>query len=77
MSFVSRDYHEAHAAAQADAQRFDRPMGLEKANEYGRTVYRVKMLPKDPAKRFGWECWCEVVEPLRTADGRDPFVGKA
>ncbi len=53
----------AHTAAVQDARQFNRPMGLERANEYGRTVYRVKMIPKDPGQRFGWEQRCEVVNP--------------
>lgn len=64
------DYYAAHAAALADARTFNRPMGLEKAREYGRTVYLVKMIPADPAKRFGWEMRCEVVQPTDPAMSR-------
>lgn len=60
---TTTNYHEARQAAQADANRFKRPMGVEKALEYGREVFRVKMLLTDPTKRFGWELRCEVVEP--------------
>ncbi len=38
-------------------------MAIEKAKEYGKTVFRVKMIPKDPKDRFGWETKVEVVEP--------------
>lgn len=53
----------AHQAAQHDANRYGRPMGIDGGKEYGKTVYRVKMIPKDPNKRFGWETRVEVVEP--------------
>ncbi len=58
-----RDYHEAYRDAQRQANVYNRPMGLEKANEYGRTVYRIKMLPKLPKDRYGWETRCQVVDP--------------
>lgn len=52
--FISSDYHEAYQQAQADANTFCRPMALERANEYGKIVFRVKMLPIKPEQRFGW-----------------------
>lgn len=61
--FQSTDYHEAYAAARKDAKQFNRPMGLEKAREYGKIVYRVKMLPIRADQRFGWETQCQVIEP--------------
>lgn len=60
---VFRDYHEAYEAARLDAVQFNRPMGLEAAREYGKIVYRVKMIPINPAQRCGWETCCEVVLP--------------
>ncbi len=63
MTEAYNDWKLAHTAAQADANRFHRPMGIEKAKEYGRTVYRVAMLPIKPSDRYGWETRCEVVEP--------------
>lgn len=60
---------EAHDRAQWDANHYGRPMGLEKAKEYGRTVYRVSMIPKRPDQRFGWELRCEVVEPEQKGEG--------
>ena len=67
------DYHEAYEAARQDADLLHRPMGIEKAREYGRTIYRVKMLPKRADQRFGWELACEVVEPgmPRCVRGKD------
>jgi hypothetical protein len=57
------NYTAARAQAQSEANRFNRPMGIERAREFGREVFRVKMIPKNPAQRFGWETRCEVVEP--------------
>ena len=56
------NWHDAHREAVEQATRYQREMGLEKATEYDRTVYRVKMLPKADC-RFGWELRCEVVRP--------------
>lgn len=63
---VYPDYHTAREHAQRDANEFGRPMGLERAREFNREMYRVKFVPVDPAKRFGWELRCEIVEPERT-----------
>ena len=57
------DYHAAYEYARTQADTFTRPMGIEAATEYGRKVYRVKMLPKRPQDRYGWETRCEVVDP--------------
>lgn len=57
------DYHVAYNAAVRDANEYQRPIGLEKAKEYSTTVFRTFLLPKDPAKRFGHEVTCEVVNP--------------
>lgn len=56
-------YDVAVATARQLASAHQRPYGIERAREYGKDVWRVKMLPKDPRKRFGWELRCEVVEP--------------
>ena len=60
---TTTNYHEARLVAQVDANRYGRPMAIEKAREYGQEVFRVKMIPVDPAQRFGWETRVEVVEP--------------
>ena len=56
-------YADARRAAQSDSDRLGRPMGIERACEFGREVFRVQMIPEDPQQRFGWETRCEVVEP--------------
>lgn len=58
-----RTWKDAHTAAVNDARLLQRPMGIEAVIEYGRSAFRVQMLPKDPNQRFGWETRCEVVEP--------------
>ena len=60
---VFSDYKDAYKEAQIYANRLMRPMAIEKATEYGRVVFRVKMLPIKPSDRFGWETRCEVVDP--------------
>lgn len=60
---VYQDYHQAYEAARQCAIALQRPIGLEGAREFGRQVYRVKGIPADPAKRYGWELRCEVVDP--------------
>jgi hypothetical protein len=60
---VYPDYDTAFNAAVDDANMYNRPMGLEVAKEYGRRVWRVKMIPKLASQRFGWETRCQVVEP--------------
>lgn len=59
---VFSDWKDAHNSAQRQANLYARDMGVEKANEFGKTVYRVKMLP-NPENRYGWELRCEVVHP--------------
>lgn len=56
-------YVEAYNKAREAANEFNRPMGLERAIEYGCTVYRIKWIPVNPQKRVGWELRCQVVEP--------------
>lgn len=55
-------YEDAFREAQKLADQCGREMGLEKANEYGRTVFSIKHLP-NPGNRYGWELRCEVVTP--------------
>ena len=64
---TTTNYHEASQAAQADANRYRRPMAIERSWEYGHEVFRVKMVPIDPAYRSGWETRVEIVEPDGTA----------
>jgi hypothetical protein len=59
---VFSDYGEARREAQRQANVYGRTMGLERADEYGRTVYRVQIIPKI-GQRFGWELRCETVDP--------------
>jgi hypothetical protein len=63
MNHGYRDYQEAYAYARQEAKTLGRPLALEKANHYGRTVYVVKGIPADPKNRYGWETRCQVVEP--------------
>ena len=56
------NYQEAYEQARKDAATYHRPMGLERATEYGRIVFRVNMVPKQPNQRFGWETRCQIVE---------------
>lgn len=58
-------YEHARQQAQADANRYHRPMGIERAREFGREVFYVRMIPVDPAKRFGWETRVEVIDVTR------------
>ena len=67
---TTTNYHEARLAAQVDANRYSRPMAIEKAREYGQEVFRVKMIPADTAKRAGWETRVEVVEPVEQSLNR-------
>lgn len=63
MCEMSTDYQTAYRMAQREANRLNRPIGIEKAREYGRTVYRVKLVPARPDQRFGWETRCQIVDP--------------
>jgi len=74
---VFNKYGLAREHAQAWANRLVRPMGIELANEYGRKVYRVAMLPIKRSQRFGWELRCEVVNPqVQQADGSTREYGE-
>ena len=57
---VFRDYHYARNCAEALAARVSAEVGIERAKEYGDTVYRLHILPK-PENRQGYELRCEVV----------------
>ena len=58
-----RDIAAARAYASQQARTLNHAMGVERASEYGREVYRVAMIPTRPDQRFGWETRCEVVLP--------------
>ena len=65
MSRIFTTYPEAAAYARFEARRRGRCMGIEAWREYGvgPVKFRVFGLPDDPAKRFGFEARCEVVNP--------------
>lgn len=56
-------YDQARHEAGELARRLNHAVGVERASEYGRTVYLVKLIPNDPSQRFGWEMRCEPVLP--------------
>ena len=58
-----QDIAAARAYASQQARVLTHAMGVERASEYGRTVYRVAMIPNRPEQRYGWELRCEVVLP--------------
>lgn len=60
--FSSPDWKLAHNEAQKWANQLGRETGIEKAVEFGKTVYRVHFLPK-PQNRYGFELRCELVPP--------------
>ena len=60
---VFKTIQAARAYASKQARTLNHAMGVERANEYGRTVYRVSMIPNKPEQRFGWEMRCEPVLP--------------
>ena len=55
-------YHDAHEAAISLARASGLDVGLAKGNEYGRTVFTLRYLPK-PENRCGHELRCEIVRP--------------
>lgn len=59
---VFDSYEAAWAAAYKLACDMQREVGIERASEFGREVYRVKHLP-NRENRYGWELRCEVVLP--------------
>ena len=70
---VYREWSDARHYAQQDANRYQRPMGVEKQNHYGRIVFCVTTIPANPSKRFGWETRVEVVEPDQPGPDRTEF----
>ncbi len=56
------NYNLVFNAAVDLADKCQMDAGIEKMNEFGRTVYSAKLLPK-PENRYGWELRCEVVKP--------------
>ena len=53
--------------ASTQSKQYNQSYGIEKMREYGRRILSVKMIPNDPAKRFGWETRCEPVNPTDPA----------
>lgn len=56
------DYHLAHGNAVLLARSSRKDVGIERAAEFGKEVFRVFRLPL-PQNRFGFELRCEVVGP--------------
>ncbi|MDE2071728.1 MAG: hypothetical protein KGI70_03295 [Patescibacteria group bacterium] len=56
------DWKEAHTEAVKYARYLGREVGIEKASEFGKTVYLVSSLPK-PENRCGRELRVEIVNP--------------
>ena len=50
-------------------------VGIEKRKEYGKTVYTVKFVPKDPSKRQGHELRMEIIESEDVDNGLDEDAG--
>lgn len=59
---VFKDYSTAHNEAIKYARWLGKEVGLEKGEEYGKTVYKVKHLPK-AENRYGHELRMQVVRP--------------
>lgn len=62
MSQFFRRYEEARAAAEEAARRLQHAVGIERAREYGRSGYAVRLVPNRSEDRYGWEMRCEIVE---------------
>lgn len=56
------DYTKAHTYATELATACSRDVGIEKGEEFGRTVFRTFLLP-NKENRCGHELHCEVVTP--------------
>lgn len=54
-------YEEAFAHAINRANEHRQAYGIEKPT--GLLKWSIKMIPNDPARRFGWEGRCQAVEP--------------
>lgn len=63
MTFPESEYIQAHNYAVKMARQLNVCYGIEKMNQFGKTVYSVKMIPTNPQKRCGWEMRCEVITP--------------
>lgn len=57
------DYTDARRTAHRWAHILKRPIAIETAREYGRTVYRVWMIPVRASDRTGAQLWMEVIHP--------------
>jgi hypothetical protein len=62
-----KDWHEAHAYAEAQVRTIGIAHGIEKMPDHfsrtkGAVVFSVKMLPLKK-NRQGWELRCEAIEP--------------
>lgn len=62
---INMNYKEARKKALDMANMCKREVGIEKVNEFGKEVFRVKHLPL-PEYRRGWELRCEVVAPEKS-----------
>jgi hypothetical protein len=56
------DYKEAATEGRKYARYLGKDVGMERANEFGKTVYNVTPLPK-PENRYGHELRMEVLSP--------------
>lgn len=65
---VYSDYKLARAAAERTAKKLGLSVGIEKRKEFGKTVFTVKLVPKDPSKRFGHELNMEIIESFRASE---------
>jgi hypothetical protein len=57
-----KTWKEAHTAAVLLARELKHDVGLWKADEFGKTVFNIRSLPR-PENRYGHELQCEVVSP--------------
>ena len=63
MQRVFKYWSAAHDYAQSKANELGLDTGIHKANEYGRPVYIVTLLPGE-SYSYGWELQAERVRPL-------------
>lgn len=73
------DYETAYANAQplADQLAGKVAVAIEKAKQFGRTVYGVKFMPWNESKRQGWELRAEWVRPMKANRTPRKRKGKA
>ena len=62
MSQAFKNYDDAYECARTSADKINKDYGIEKAKEYGKTVFRVKILP-GINHSFGHELMMERVTP--------------